>query len=171
MLIRTQEDIDHYLEVVRKAADDARAWIAKQTGDPLLMLRRMKFEAVGYHPIDGRSLNLVEQINQTWTYLVALAAAKQLLTLHPDAGGFRLAPGAYASEPLDIMSGVDGLVGAETFAAVDPHNNNKLARDLAKLAARSEQYRYVFFMSPKYPGPKRWTELESAGIQVWSVDV
>jgi lysozyme family protein len=82
-----------------------------------------------------------------------------------------LAPGAYASEPLDIMSGVDGLVGAETFAAVDPHNNNKLARDLAKLAARSEQHRYVFFMSPKYPGAKRWTELESAGVQVWSVDV
>jgi hypothetical protein len=49
-----------------------------------------------------------------------------------------LAPGAYASEPLDIMSEVDGLVGAETFATVDPHNNNKLARDLAKLAARSE---------------------------------
>jgi hypothetical protein len=69
------------------------------------------------------------------------------------------------------MSGVDGLVGAETFAAVDPHNNNKLARDLAKLAARSEQHRYVFFMSPKCPGPKRWTELESAGVQVWSVDL
>jgi len=81
------------------------------------------------------------------------------------------APGAYASEPLDIMSGVEGLVGAETFAAVDPHNNNKLAKDLAKMATRSEQYRYVFFMSPKYPGPKRWPELESAGIQVWSVDV
>ena len=60
---------------------------------------------------------------------------------------------------------------AKTFAAVDPHNNNKLAKDLAKMATRSEQYRYVFFMSPKYPGPKRWTELESAGVQVWSVDV
>jgi len=113
----------------------------------------------------------VEQINQTWTYLVALAAAKQLMTLHSDAGGFRLAPGAYASEPLDIMSGVDGLVGAETFAAVDPHNNNKLAKDLDKMAGRSEQHRYVFFMSPKYPGAKRRPELESAGIQVWSVDL
>jgi hypothetical protein len=62
-----------------------------------------------------------------------------------------LAPGAYASEPLDIMSGVDGLVGAETFAAVDPHNNNKLAKDLAKMAARSEHHRYVFFLFPKIP--------------------
>ena len=85
MFVRTQEDIDHYLKLVRKAADDARARIAKQTGDPLVMLRGMKFEAVGYHPIDGRPLNSVEQINQTWTYLVALAAAKQLLKLHPQA--------------------------------------------------------------------------------------
>jgi hypothetical protein len=166
MLVRTQEDIDHYVGLVRKAAEDARAWIAKQTGDSLAMLRQMKFETVGYHPIDGRPLNLVEQINQTWTYFAALAAAKQLLALHPEGGGFRLAPGAYASEELDIMSGVDGLVGAETFAAVAPQNNNKLAKDLAKLAARTEQHRYVFFMSPKYSGAKRWPELESSGIQV-----
>jgi len=166
MFVRTQENIDHYLEIVRKAADDARAWIAKQTGDPLVMLRQMKCEAVGYHPIDGRPLHLVEQINQTWTYLVALAAARQLLKLHPDAGGFRLAPGAYTSEPLDIMSGVDGLVGAETFAAVDLHNNNKLARDLAKMAARSEQYRYVFHVSKisRSEAPDRAGERRDPGV-------
>jgi hypothetical protein len=50
--------------MVRKAASDARAWMAAQTGDPIDMLRRMKFDAVGYHPIEGRALNLVEQINQ-----------------------------------------------------------------------------------------------------------
>jgi hypothetical protein len=131
----------------------------------------MKFAAVGYHPIDGRALNLVEQINQTWTYLVALAAAKQLLTLHPEAGGFRLAPGAYAANPLDIMSGVEGLVGAETFAAVDPHNNDKLEKDLTKMATRSERHRYIFFMSPKFPGSQRLSQFERDGVQVWSVDV
>jgi hypothetical protein len=99
MFVRTQEDIDRYLELVRKAAADARAWMAAQTGDPLDMLRRMKFDAVGYHPIDGRALNMVEQINQTLTYLAALAAAKQLLTLHPEAGGYRLAPEAHAANP------------------------------------------------------------------------
>ena len=83
MFVRTQEDIDHHLELVRKAADDARAWIVKQTGDPLVMLRQMKFEAVGYHPIDGRPLNLVEQINQTWTYLVALARRETVVDVAP----------------------------------------------------------------------------------------
>lgn len=70
-------------------------------------------------------MNFIEQINQTWTYLAALAAARQLLILHPEAGGFRLAPGAHAAQPLDVMSLADGLVGAETFAAVHPDNNQK----------------------------------------------
>lgn len=33
----------HCLDLVRKAAADARAWMAAQTGDSLDMLRRMKF--------------------------------------------------------------------------------------------------------------------------------
>ena len=112
----------------RKRRSRTATWIASQTGDPLDLLRRMKFETVGFHPVDGCALNVVEQINQTWTYTVALAATKQLLDLHPDSGGFRLAPGASASQALDIMSLAEGLVGAETFAAVDPRNNRKLMR-------------------------------------------
>ena len=45
----------------------------------------MKFETAGFHPIQGHALNVVEQINQTWTYLVALAAARHLLEMHPEA--------------------------------------------------------------------------------------
>jgi hypothetical protein len=145
--------------------------MAEQTGYSIDMLRRMKFDLIGYHPIDGRSLNLVEQINQTWTYLVALAVAKQLLELHPEANGYRLAPGAHASQALDIMSEADGLVGAETFAAVHPRNNDKLNNDFRKMAARTELNRYIFFMSPKFPGSARLTQFERDGVQVWSVNV
>jgi hypothetical protein len=171
MLVRTMEDIDRYLGLISQAAAKVRDWFAAQTGDPLDMLRQMKFETVGFHPIEGHALNLVEQINQTWTYTVALAAARQLLVLHPEAGGYQLAPGAYASAPLDIMSEAKGLVGAETFAAVDPRNNRKLALDLDKMAARCEQHRYVFFFSPKFVGARRLTQFERDGVQVWSVDV
>src|SRR5262245_49530386 len=104
VFVQTVEDIDRHLSAIRKAAKATQLWIASQTGDPLDLLRRMKFETVGFHPIDGCALNVVEQINQTWTYTVALAATKQLLDLHPDAGGFRLAPGASASQALDVMS-------------------------------------------------------------------
>ncbi len=115
-------------------------------------------------------VNLVEQINQTWTYLVALAAAKQLLELHPEANGYRLAPGAHASQALDIMSEADGLVGAETFAAVHPRNNDKLNNDLRKMAARTELNRYIFSCLRNSPG--QLVSLNSSdGVQVWSVNV
>jgi hypothetical protein len=171
MLIRSLEDIDRHLDKIRKAAADTQAWIAAQTGNPLDLLRRMKFETIGFHPIEGHALNLVEQINQTWSYLVALAAVRQLLVLHPDIGGYRLAPGAHASIPLDIMSEVEGIVGGETFAAVDPRNNDKLAMDLAKMAMRQEEFRYVFFMSPRFPGSRRLAQFERDAVQVWSVDL
>ncbi|MER8533348.1 MBL fold metallo-hydrolase [Mesorhizobium sp. M1005] len=45
--------------------------------------------------------------------------------------------GAATSTPVGIMSVEPGEVGAETFAAVTPRNNGKLAADLAKLARRS----------------------------------
>jgi hypothetical protein len=171
LTVRTIADAEHLIKRVREAADYAREWIVAQTGDPLELLRLIKFEPVGFHPIGHGSLNLIEQVNQTWTFLVAIAAARQLLLLHPDAGGFRLAPGAEASQLLDIMSEKEGLVGAETFAAVSPRNNDKLKKDLDKLARRSETHRYVFFLSPLHPGNERLSKFERDGIQVWSVHV
>jgi len=171
LIVRSVADADLLMDKVRAAAASVRSWMAQQTGDPLDMLRRMKFEPVGFHPVGGHALNVVEQINQTWTYCVALAAARQLLLLHPDAGGFRLAPRAHACQALDIMSVVEGFVGAETFAAVTPRNNGKLDADLLKLSTRHEKHRYVFFMSPLFPGNKRLPQFEQPGVQVWSVDI
>ncbi|MDR6953413.1 hypothetical protein J2X65_002774 [Ancylobacter sp. 3268] len=68
------------------------------------------------------------------------------------------------------MSHEAGYVGAETLAAVNPRNNGKLAADLSKLAGRMERHRYVFFMSPLFPGNERWPQFERHGIEVWSVD-
>lgn len=168
--IRTHDDIDRYVATVQAAAARTQAWISAHAGDPMNLLRSMKFETVGFHPIGEHSLNVVEQINQTFTYAVALAAVRELLVRHPESGGFRLAPGAHMSQPLDIMSEAEGMVGAETFAAVSPGNNGKLAKDLKKLAGCSERYRYVFFASPRFPGIARLPQFERGGIEVWSVD-
>jgi hypothetical protein len=159
------------MEHLRKSAGDVRSGIAGHRGDPLDLLRKMKFEEIGYHPVEDRRLNLIEQLNQTWTYAVALAAALTLLKLHPDADGFYVAPGAHMALPLDIMSRRECFVGAETFAAVDPRNNRKLKQDLAKMTQRPERHRYVFFCSPKFPGLQRHPALEANSVQVWSVDV
>lgn len=164
-------DIDRYMDQVRDAAARIQKWIAGQDGDTLLLMRRMKFETGGFHPILGHPLNIIEQINQTWTFVVALCAARHLLQMHPEAGGYLLAPGAHAAIELDIMSKEPGLVGAETFAAVNPSNNKKLKTDLLKLAARTERHRYIFFISPRFPGFQRLPQFEQDGIHVWSVDV
>jgi len=169
--IRSIQDADQHLAVIHEAAARVHAWIMAHEGSPLELLRSMKFESVGFHPASGASLNLIEQINQTWTYLVANAAARQLLEWYPDVGGFHLAPGAHAALPFDIVS-ADGTVVAETFAAVTPANNGKLRKDLDKLASRPNiEHRYVFFMAPGYPGILRRETLERDGVQVWSVDV
>lgn len=169
--VLTIEDVDRHVARITEASTRLQTWVAGHQGDGMTLLRRMKFQTVGFHPIDHRPLNLVEQINQTWTHLVALEAARRLLERHPDAGGFRLAPGAHAAQALDVMSIEPGLVGAETFAAVDVKNNKKLRRDLEKLALRPERHRYAFFMCPTHAETALCEELGRDGIQVWSIHV
>lgn len=171
LLVRDAAEADQLAGQVRASATKLQAWIASFDGDGIGLLRALKFDQVGFHPLDGRALNAIEQVNQVWTYLAALSAVRVLFGLHPDAGGFTIAPGAHAAQPLDVMSQVDGLVGAETFAAVDPKNNRKLAKDVLKLTGRTEVHRYVFFASPMFPGTARRPLLECGGVQVWSVDV
>ena len=172
LTIRSEADADRYIALLQKSAGRLKEWIAGHDGDALDLLRRMKFEIVGDHPIEDRPLNVMEQINQTWTYAVALAAAKELLRWHPEAGGLTVAPGAHMSLPLDIMSVEKNVVGAETFAAVHPRNNGKLQRDLAKLAAYpSVRHRYVFFSSPSFPGLQHRRELDAGSVEVWSVAI
>lgn len=171
LLVRDAAEADELARQVRASAKKLQAWIASFDGDGIGLLRALKFDQVGFHPLDGRALNAIEQVNQVWTYLAALSAIRVLFGLHPDAGGFTIAPGAHAAQPLDVMSQVDGLVGAETFAAVDPKNNRKLVKDLLKLADRTEVHRYVFFASPLFPGTARRPLLERGGVHVWSVDV
>ena len=163
--------MDRNLDLIRGSAARAQAWIVSHRGDPLDLLRQMKFQPVGFHPIEDRPLNLLEQLNQTWTYAVALEAARKLLELHPEAGGFHVAPGAHMSIPLDIMSIEQGLIGAETFAVTKPTSNNKLKKDLVKLAARPERHRFIFFSAPGFNETKRLPRYERGGVEVWSVAV
>jgi hypothetical protein len=171
MRVSTVAEVDALVGRVCSAAELLKSRIAEADGDGLTLLRALKFEAIGFHPLEVRSLNAIEQINISWTWLAALAAAKQVFALHPGAGALLLAPGADFAQPLDVMSELEGMIGAEVFAAVRPRNNDKLAKDLAKLANRAEQYRYVFFASPDHAVTQRQPQFERYGVQVWSVRV
>lgn len=114
--------------------------------EPLQALAEMKFDRCGCHPTEGRPLNLVEQINQTFSCLASVRAAKWLLENHPGAVPFRLNLGT--TKGTDIVS-LDGTIAAETFAAVDPKNNRKLEKDTAKVSKTGAEHKYVFYICPK----------------------
>ena len=128
----------------------------------------MKIASVGCDPLDANSpLNLIEQLNQTFTYIASVRAAKILFAHHPEAAPFTLNLGNVAG--FDIESKRNGGVAAEVFAAVNPSNNQKLAKDLKKMGTSSAQHRYVFFMCPGYlEGHQKKLE-KVPGVKVWSV--
>lgn len=170
LCISTPEDLTSHL---RSIEDATRCAIQKICNfpTPTEAFYGIKFDKIGRHPVDGYELNLVEQINQTFTYLVALKAAAWLLNQHPEAHAFKLAPGAKAELPYDIVSVEPDFVCAETFAVVHTTNNRKLTADLKKLrSAASYQFRYLFFFSPGFQAGRHEKLEPGPGIEVHCVE-
>jgi hypothetical protein len=89
----TPADVAPRIAQVRQAAVDsvkAMRLLLDNEPDALQALRILKFEEFGHHPLEPRRLNLMEQLNQSFTYLVSLEAARWLLSTHPMAGSIRL---------------------------------------------------------------------------------
>ncbi len=131
-------------------------------------LFKLKFQAVGCDPLElSRRLNLIEQLNQTFTYLASFNGAEFLFERHPKVQCLSLNLGS--SSGFDIQTSEVGGIAAEVFAAVTPQNNRKLANDIDKVSAADAKYRYVLFMSPEHKtGPYRGT-LKVPGVTVWSL--
>jgi hypothetical protein len=177
LIIESPRDVDEQLERVKSAAL-ATAETLKDliTAPPLCLFLKAKFERFGRHPTMGHRLNLVEQINQTWTFIAALEAARLLLGLkeHASVRALHLAPGAHVTQKFDIMSTPDAgetlpHLAAEAFAAVTPTNNGKLKKDLSKLALPVARYRYVFMICPLHPRTEHLVQYDQQGVAVWSL--
>ncbi len=151
-----------------QAVDELARTLARDT--PLETLSRIKFQQIGFDPLDcHRPLNLIEQVNQTFTYLVTLGAVQELWTLHPSARSFDLCLGT--SGGTDISSGADGGIAAEVFAAVSPTNNPKLTKDVAKVSQTEAAHKYVFFSCPGVPnGDYRLSEVHPA-VKIVSLEL
>lgn len=169
--LRSTEDIEAIRLSIISNCEKSVSRIKQNDADPLRAMFEMKFQATGFHPSAGYALNLVEQINQTFTYLCALEAASLLFDWHQGLNGLSIYPGAHAPKgTLDIEAlEQPNFLGAETFAAVTPTNNRKLIKDLEKLRDREEEYRYVFFISPTHMVTSRQERLEKYGVHVWSI--
>ena len=130
------------------------------------LFSKMKFGGIGFDPLDSnRPLNIIEQINQSFTYLASFYALEVLFTEYPELASFQLnlgtAPGS------DIESECGGLA-AEVFAAVAPTSNQKLKKDINKVLATDAKLKFVFFVCPNFE-LGRQPQLEKEGVIVWAL--
>ncbi len=168
-VIQTIADAEHMHAQILDGAARTATWLRSFDADPMMLLRKLRFETVGHNPLTGAPLNVVEQLNQTFTILVSLRAVEKLIELHPEAKGFRLALGT--SSGRDIESVEPDLVAAEVFSATHPNSNQKLRKDIARLEVDPALHRYVFFAAPNYaPGRQQQHERAGTGVQVFTVE-
>jgi hypothetical protein len=156
ILLHSPDEAHARMKELCHAASATRASLKSllQSDDAIQILRMMKFEKIGYDPLDSRrALNLTEQLNQTFTYLASLQAAVEIFNRHPSIQSLTLNLGT-ASGP-DLQTDDTGGIVAEIFASVTPSNNGKLRKDVAKVDKLKAKYKYVFFLCPEYSGKQK----------------
>ncbi len=170
IVLTRDSDIEDYRESLCASAEQAKIKIAEIAGteSPLEFLFQLKFHALGCDPlVSSRQLNVIEQLNQTFTYLASLKGAEFLFARHPKVEHLTLNLGNKAG--WDIETPDNGGVVAEVFAAVTPRNNCKLKKDLEKVSKAMFKHRYVLFMSPGLEAGPYQGALKAAGVTVWSL--
>ncbi|ALM70725.1 hypothetical protein [Vibrio vulnificus] len=131
------------------------------------LFSKMKFGGVGFDPLNSeRELNVIEQINQSFTYLASFNAIEVLFEYHSELAPYTLNLGT--APGLDIESNC-GTLAAEVFASVTPTNNQKLKKDIDKVAATDAQLKYAFFMCPNFEYGRQ-AKFERDGVMVWALE-
>ncbi|SRR6266566_5259978 len=157
-----------FAQVVDSAARTA-AWLRSFDAEPMALLKALRFEMVGHNPLTGDPLNVVEQLNQTFTILVTLRAIERLIELHPEAGGFRLALGTSSGRTSKTLYR-PWLLPRSSL----PHirrATRMLKNDLARLAGDPARHRYVFFAAPGYAAGQQASLQTVPGVQVHAVEL
>jgi hypothetical protein len=166
--IYTAAEAEHIVAAVTSSAEKSLKHVSELAAGGLETFWRMKVHPMGCDPLNSESpLNLIEQLNQSFTYIASAKAVRLLFGLHPGLAPFKLNLGNVGGS--DIESAESPGLAAEVFAAVNTKNNRKLANDLAKVGRCTAQYKYVFFMCPGYAEGRQQSLESVAGIQVWSV--
>jgi hypothetical protein len=156
-----------YAKVLREAEVTA-TWLRSFPGSPLELFSALRFQPVGHDPLTGEALNVVEQLNQTFTILASLRAVERLIEMHAEANGFRLALATRSGR--DIESVEPNLVAAEVFSATHPSSNDKLRKDIQRLASDGALHRYVFFAAPNFTRGRQAHLEIVAGVEVHCVE-
>lgn len=166
MKVMTPGELDQIETSAARSAERSLQQLSSRSGeDALRTLWRMKVEEVGFDPMNTeRPLNLIEQLNQTFTYIASARATRILFEKHPGAAPFTLNLGAASGS--DIASDKQGGIAAEVFAAVNTRNNKKLEKDIVKVGGTAARFKYVFYMCP---GIEKGLREKRNDVEVWSV--
>lgn len=169
--ISSRIEIEHLKSMLIESSTQTKEKLLNLVGsnDPVKLLMNMKFGKVGCDPLEKeRSLNIIEQLNQTFTYLASLLAVESLLDKHPKAMPFTLNLGTAGG--VDIQSSGDGGIVAEVFSATNPGNNQKLTKDVQKVSKIKESaHKYVFYMCPGYAEGRQDSIPEYPDVIIWAL--
>lgn len=171
IILNNSAEVTRYIETIVGAANAAqmRLFELSEIRNGIQLLQEMKFEKIGYDPLNTeRGLNLIEQINQSFTYLASFKAAKILFQRHEGISKLSLNLGTMPGP--DIESPEAGGIAAETFAATRPGSNNKLNKDITKVALTDANHKYVFFMCPSIESGL-YEEKSTDDVLVWSLGI
>jgi hypothetical protein len=162
------EELEQFEQKLYESMDKALLQISSEinSNSSQTLFSKMKFGGIGFDPLNSdRKLNVIEQINQSFTYLASFYALEVLFIEYPELAPFRLnlgtAPGS------DIESEC-GELAAEVFAAVAPTSNQKLKKDINKVLQSDAKLKFVFFMCPNFKLGRQF-QLEKDNVIVWAL--
>jgi hypothetical protein len=144
--IKSLEDLHKYKQLIKENSNKTIANIKTlvSTEDSISVLHELKFNQLGYEPIQGYRLNFIEQLNQMFSHIVVLKGAELLLKTYPDKE-FILNIGTQGG--FDIVSCDDKII-CECFSTTNPISNNKIKLDAEKLLKNNTAERkYIIFFS------------------------
>lgn len=143
MVIESNEQVAMLRESIRHNAEESMEVLKNRADDlpAMQFFAEIKFGKTGRDPLTGCELNLIEQINQMHSDIVALSAVQDLLDQYPGKK-FEIHLGPVAG--YDIQS-TDGEVIAECFAATSVNSNNKMNKDCRKLLKAQAIYKHLYF--------------------------
>lgn len=139
-----------------------------QSGEGVEFLRKVKFEQCGFDPLFEHETNFIEQTNQTFTYLVCLAAVDLLLSKYPQ---HKFLVNFGTESGYDVFS-EDGSIICECFAVTAPGSNGKLKMDTAKVYANEvATAKYViFYAETKQPKLIENIKMKYQSVEIISLD-
>lgn len=138
------EVVDKHIKTVRQSMKETTMRLKDLLNqNPERAFYEMKFGKIGRDPLETSSLNLIEQLNQVYTYLVTLQGVKEMISKYPEHIPFRVNLGTMGG--YDIES-VDGKIVCECFSTTSLRSNDKVNKDAKRLVNNTEaERRFIFY--------------------------